>query len=163
MKTKFPENFLWGASSSAFQIEGGWDEDGKGMSVADYNSFKRSDKQADSKVASDFYHHYKEDIALMKELGMKIYRFSLSWARIIPDGDGKVNQAGIDFYHNVIDCLLENGIQPFVTLYHFDLPYALVEKYNGWENRECVNAFERYAKVCFKEYGDKVKYWQVIN
>lgn len=163
MLGKFPKGFLWGASSSAFQIEGGWNEDGKGMTVADYNSFKRSGQQADSKVASDFYHHWKEDIALMKELGMKIYRFSLSWARIIPDGDGEVNPAGLIFYRKVIDCLLENGIQPFVTLYHFDLPYALVEKYNGWEDRRCVYAFERYAKVCFKEFGSRVKYWQVIN
>jgi len=124
---KFPENFLWGAASSAFQIEGGWDADGKGMTVADYNSFKRSDRQADSKVASDFYHHWKEDIALMKEMGMKVYRFSISWARIIPDGDGEINQKGIDFYNDVINCLLENDILPFVTLYHFDLPYALVE------------------------------------
>ena len=161
--SRFPENFLWGASSSAFQIEGGWDEGGKGMTVADYNSFKRSDRQADSKVASDFYHHYEEDIALMKELGMMIYRFSLSWARIIPDGDGEVNPEGIAFYHKVIDCLIENGIQPFVTLYHFDLPYALVEKYNGWEDRRCIDAFEKYARVCFEEYGDQVKYWQVIN
>ena len=130
MKQKFPENFLWGASSSAFQIEGGWDEDGKGKTVADFNSFKRSDKQADTKVASDFYHHWKEDIAMMKELGMQIYRFSLSWARIVPDGDGDINAAGIDFYNKVIDELIANGIQPFVTLYHFDLPYALVEKYN---------------------------------
>ena len=88
MSERFSKNFLWGASSSAFQIEGAWDEDGKGMTVADYNSFKRSKKQADSKVASDFYHHWKEDIALMKELGMQMYRFSLSWARIIQDGDG---------------------------------------------------------------------------
>ncbi|WP_124067730.1 glycoside hydrolase family 1 protein [Clostridium sp. E02] len=164
MKTaKFPKNFLWGASSSAFQIEGGWDEDGKGMTVADFNSFKRSEKQADSKVASDFYHHWKEDIALMKEMGMKIYRFSLSWARMIPDGDGEVNQKGIDFYNNVLNCLLEHGIQPFVTLYHFDLPYALVEKYNGWESRDCAFAFERYAKICFEAFGDRVKYWQPIN
>ena len=85
---QFPASFLWGASSSAFQIEGGWDEGGKGMTVADFNSFKLSDKQADTKVASDFYHHWKEDIDLMKELGLKAYRFSLSWARIIPDGDG---------------------------------------------------------------------------
>ena len=120
MADRFPKDFLWGASSSAFQIEGGWDEGGKGMTVADHNSFKRSHKQADSKVASDFYHHWKEDIALMKELGMKIYRFSLSWARIIPDGDGEVNQQGIAFYNDVINCLLEHGIQPFVTLYHFD-------------------------------------------
>ena len=161
--TSFPKNFLWGSSSSAFQIEGGWDEDGKGMTVADYNSFKRSDRQADSRVASDFYHHWKEDIALMKELGMKIYRFSLSWARIIPDGDGEINQKGIDFYREVIDALCEAGIQPFVTLYHFDLPYALVKKYNGWEDRRCVYAFERYAKICFEAYGDKVKYWQVTN
>ena len=160
---KFPKEFLWGASSSAFQIEGGWDEDGKGMTVADYNSFKRSDRQADSKVASDFYHHYEEDIALMKELGMNIYRFSLSWARIIPDGDGAVNEKGIAFYDKVIDLLIENGIQPFVTLYHFDLPYALVEKYNGWEDRRCVHAFERYARVCFEAFGDRVKYWQVTN
>ncbi|MBR3348696.1 MAG: glycoside hydrolase family 1 protein [Solobacterium sp.] len=161
--SRFPENFLWGASSSAFQIEGGWDEGGKGMTVADFNSFKRSDRQADSKIASDFYHHYKEDIALMKELGMQIYRFSISWARIIPDGDGEVNPAGVAFYHNVINTLLENEIQPFVTLYHFDLPYALVEKYNGWEDRRCVAAFEKYARVCFEEYGNQVKYWQVIN
>ena len=160
---KFPKEFLWGASSSAFQIEGGWDEDGKGMTVADFNSFRRSDRQADSKVASDFYHHYEEDIALMKELGLQIYRFSLSWARIIPDGDGEVNPKGIAFYDRVIDLLCENGIQPFVTLYHFDLPYALVKKYNGWEDRRCVYAFERYAKECFKAYGDRVKYWQVIN
>ena len=163
MSKPFPNGFLWGASSSAFQIEGGWDEDGKGMTVADYNSFKRSDKQADSKVASDFYHHWREDIALMKELGLNIYRFSLSWARIIPDGDGEVNPKGIVFYNDVINCLLEHGIQPFVTLYHFDLPYALVEKYNGWENRACAFAFERYAKVCFEAFGDRVKYWQVIN
>lgn len=160
---RFPQGFLWGASSSAFQIEGGWDEDGKGKTVADYNSFKRADHQADSKVASDFYHHWKEDIALMKELGLTMYRFSIAWARIIPDGDGKVNEQGINFYNQIIDELLKNGIEPFVTLYHFDLPYALVEKYNGWESRDCVYAFERYAKICFEAFGDRVKYWQVHN
>lgn len=160
---QFPENFFWGASSSAFQIEGGWDEDGKGMTVADFNSFKRSERQADSKVASDFYHNWKEDIALMKELGMKAYRFSISWARIIPDGDGEINEKGIEFYNKVIDCLKENGIEPFVTLYHFDLPYALVKKYNGWECRDCAFAFERYARTCFEAFGDRVKYWQVHN
>lgn len=162
-KDRFPQEFLWGASSSAFQIEGGWDEDGKGKTVADYNSFKKSDRQADSKVASDFYHHWKEDIALMKELGLTMYRFSVAWSRIIPDGDGEVNEQGIQFYSQIIDELLINGIEPFVTLYHFDLPYALVEKYNGWESRECVYAFERYAKICFEAFGDKVKYWQVHN
>lgn len=163
LKTRFPDHFLWGASSSAFQIEGGWDEGGKGPTVADINSFKRSHLQADSKVASDFFHHWKEDIALMKEMGLNIYRFSIAWARIIPDGDGEVNQAGIDFYNDVINCLLDNDIQPFITLYHFDLPYALVEKYNGWESRECVKAFERYAKVCFEAFGDRAINWQVHN
>ena len=109
-KDRFPQEFLWGASSSAFQIEGGWDEDGKGKTVADYNSFKKSDRQADSKVASDFYHHWKEDIALMKELGLTMYRFSVAWSRIIPDGDGEVNEQGIQFYSQIIDELLKNGI-----------------------------------------------------
>lgn len=163
MKYQFPEHFLWGASSSAFQIEGGWDEGGKGKTVADFNAFSRSHKQADTKVASDFYHHYKEDIELMKELGLKVYRFSIAWARVIPDGDGEINQEGLAFYDDVINCLLEHGIEPFVTLYHFDLPYALVEKYNGWESRNCIYAFERYARVCFQHFGDRVKYWQVHN
>ncbi|OOM76189.1 aryl-phospho-beta-D-glucosidase BglC [Clostridium puniceum] len=163
MNTIFPKNFLWGASSSAFQIEGAWDEDGKKMTVADFNSFKKSDIQADTKVASDFYHHFEEDINLMKELGMKTYRFSISWARIIPDGDGDINQKGIDFYNKAINKLTECNIVPFVTLYHFDLPFALVEKYNGWESRETVYAYERFAKICFKEFGDRVKYWQPHN
>ena len=163
MTYTFPENFWWGASSSAFQIEGGWNEDGKGMSVADYNSFKRSETQADSKVASDFYHHWEEDIALMQQLGLKAYRFSIAWSRMIPDGGGAVNQAGIHFYNQVIDRLLDSGIIPFVTLYHFDLPWALVEKYNGWASRQCVEDFVRYANVCFAAFGDRVKYWQVHN
>ncbi|QLB17411.1 6-phospho-beta-glucosidase [Mannheimia varigena] len=162
MKT-FTPNFLWGASSSAFQIEGGWNEDGKGMSVADYNSFQRSHKQADSKVASDFYHRYEEDIKLMHNLGLKTYRFSIAWSRIIPDGDGEINQAGIDFYNKVINCLLAHQIEPFITLYHFDLPFALVEKYNGWQNRDCAYAFQRFAQVCFNAFGDRVKNWQTHN
>ena len=163
MKHGFPKDFLWGASSSAFQIEGGWDEGGKGLTVADVNSFKRSDKQADTKVASDFYHRWREDIALMAELGLDVYRFSISWARVVPDGDGAVNQEGLAFYDQVIDELLAHGIQPFVTLYHFDLPYALVEKYNGWADRRCALAFERYARICFEHFGDRVTYWQTIN
>lgn len=163
MSTNFPKDFWWGASSSAFQIEGGWNEGNKGKTVADFNSFKRSDVQADSKVASDFYHHWEEDIDLMKEMGLKTYRFSIAWARIIPDGDGDINQEGIDFYNKVIDRLIEYNIIPFITLYHFDLPYALVEKYNGWESRECAKAFEKYSRVCFKKFGDRVKYWQVHN
>lgn len=163
MSTNFPKDFWWGASSSAFQIEGGWDEGQKGMTIADFNSFQHSKIQADSKTASDFYHRWEEDILLMKELGLKTYRFSIAWARIIPDGDGEVNQEGVDFYHRIIDKLLECDIIPFVTLYHFDLPYALVERYHGWESRACVYAFEAYASICFREFGDQVKYWQVHN
>ena len=163
MKKVFPDDFLWGASSSAFQIEGAYDEDNKGLSVADFNSFKKSHIQADTKVAADFYHHYEEDIDLMKELGMKTYRFSIAWTRIIPDGEGEINLEGISFYNKVINKLIENNIEPFVTLYHFDLPFTLVEKYNGWEGRETVYAFERFAKICFKEIGDRVKYWQPHN
>ena len=163
MKKVFPDDFLWGASSSAFQIEGAYDEDNKGLSVADFNSFKKSHIQADTKVAADFYHHYDEDIDLMKELGMKTYRFSIAWTRIIPDGEGEINLEGISFYNKVINKLIENNIEPFVTLYHFDLPFTLVEKYNGWEGRETVYAFERFAKICFKEFGDRVKYWQPHN
>lgn len=163
MNTGFPKDFLWGASSSAFQVEGAWNVDNKGKTVADYNSFKKSHLQADTKITSDFYNNYEEDIELMKELGMKTYRFSISWARIIPDGEGEVNQKGIDFYNKIIDKLIECDIEPFATLYHFDLPFALVEKYNGWESRETVYAFERFAKICFKNFGDRVKYWQPHN
>lgn len=160
---KFSPDFLWGASSSAFQIEGGWDEDGKGLTVADYNSFQRADIQADSKIASDFYHHFKQDIQLFKELGLKAYRFSIAWSRIIPDGDGEINPAGIDYYNKVINLLIENDILPLVTLYHFDLPFALVDKYNGWQDRRCIDAFQRYAQTCFRAFGDRVKIWQVNN
>lgn len=163
MAKGFPEGFLWGASSSAFQVEGGWDADGKGATVADLNSFKRSDRQADTRVSSDFYHHWREDIELMAELGLRSYRFSMSWARIYPTGDGELNPAGLAFYDDVVDCLLAHGIQPLVTLYHFDLPYALVEKYGGWADRRCALAFERYARTLFEHFGDRVKVWQTIN
>lgn len=163
MSYKFPTEFIWGASSSAFQIEGGYLEGGKGLSVPDINSLKKSDVQADSKVASDFYHHWKEDIALFKDLGLQMYRFSISWARLIPDGDGEVNPEGIAFYQEVINELLRQGIQPFITLFHFDTPYALVEKYNGWESRECAYAFERFATLCFDTFGHQVTHWQVHN
>lgn len=163
MGASFPQGSLWGASSSAFQVEGVWDEDGKGMTVADVDSFKRSDRQADTRIASDPYHRWREDIELMTQLGLKAYRFSIAWARIVPTGDGAVNPAGLAVYDQVIDCLLGHGIQPFMTLYHFDLPYALVEKYDGWADRRCALAFERYARICFEHFGDRVRYWQTIN
>lgn len=162
-KNVFPGDFKWGAGSSAFQVEGGWNEDNKGLTVADVNAFKKSDNQADTKVASDFYHRFEEDILLMADLGLKTYRFSLSWARLFPDGDGEVNQKGIDFYNHIIDLLLSHKIEPLITLYHFDLPYGLVERYNGWESKETVEAFVRYAEVCYKNFGDRVKQWQINN
>lgn len=157
----FPEDFLWGASSSAYQCEGAWDEDGKGPSVQDMAPVMKG--TTDWKVCSDHYHRFKEDIALMAEMGFTEYRFSIAWPRIIPDGDGEVNPLGVKHYHEVIDECLKYGIQPVVTLYHFDLPYALQEKYGGWTSRQCIDDFVRYCEVCFKEYGDKVKYFLTIN
>lgn len=157
----FPEGFLWGGSSSAYQCEGAWDEDGKGLSVKDVAPIIPGN--ADWKVTSDHYHRYKEDIALMAEAGFNEFRFSIAWTRIIPDGDGEVNPAGVAHYHDVIDTCLANGITPVVTLYHFDLPQALQEKYGGWASRQCIDDFVRYCGVCFQEYGDKVKYWLAIN
>lgn len=156
----FPENFLWGASSSAYQVEGAYQEDGKGLSVQDIHEPPKG--ITDFKVASDHYHHFKEDIKLMAELGLKAYRFSIAWTRIIPDGDGEINQKGLDFYDELINELLKYDIEPVVTMYHFDLPYALHQK-GGWANRATVDAFERYARILLEQYGDRVKYWLTIN
>lgn len=163
-RTGYPDGFLWGASTSAFQVEGGYNEDGKGLSTADVASFKHSDIYADTKVAADFYHRYKEDIALMAELGLKSYRFSINWTRILPNGDDvEANAAGIAFYHRIFDELERYGIEPIVTLYHFDMPQHLVEKYGGWASREAVDDFIRYAEICFRAFGKRVKYWLTIN
>ena len=156
----FPDNFLWGASTSAYQVEGAWNEDGKGPSVIDMCDHPEG--TSDFKIASDHYHRYKEDVKLFAELGLKAYRFSIAWTRIIPNGTGEVNEKGIEFYSNLIDELNKYGIEPIVTMFHFDLPYALEEK-GGWGNRETINAFEEYAKVLFKNFGTRVKYWLTIN
>lgn len=156
----FPDSFFWGASSSAYQCEGASSEDGKGESVQDRKVIPQG--QADFKVASDFYHHYREDIAMMAEMGLKMYRFSIAWTRILPDGVGEVNEKGVQFYMNVIDTCLEYGIEPFVTLFHFDLPQALADK-GGWLHKDTINAFENYARIVFEAYKDKVKYWVSIN
>ncbi|MFT0846368.1 glycoside hydrolase family 1 protein [Actinomycetaceae bacterium L2_0104] len=156
----FPTNFLWGGSTSAYQVEGAWDEDGKGVSVQDVHPTPEG--VSDFTVTSDHYHHYEEDVKLFAEMGLKSYRFSIAWTRIIPDGDGEINQAGIDFYHRLIDALIAYNIEPIITMYHFDLPKALDDK-GGWENRATVDAFERFAKVLFAEYGSKVTYWLTIN
>lgn len=155
----FPKGFLWGASTSAYQVEGAYDEDGKGLSVQDLHE---PQDIADFKIASDHYHRVKEDVKLMAEMGLKAYRFSIAWTRIIPNGDGEINEKGIQFYDSLINELLSYGIEPVVTIYHFDLPLKLHEK-GGWSNRTVIDAFVRYAKVLFEHYGDRVKYWLTIN
>lgn len=158
----FPDNFLWGASTSAFQVEGAASEDGKGITVADLRSKKS--KFLDASVSVDHYHHLAEDVQLMAELGLKSYRFSISWARIFPHGnDSQPNQKGIAFYDRLINLLIENKIEPIVTMFHFDLPQALVEQYNGWVNRQSVTDYYRYAKTLFERFGDRVHYWLTIN
>lgn len=156
----FPNDFLWGASTSAYQVEGAWNTDGKGLSVIDM--MDHSTESADFTVASDHYHQFKEDIRLFHELGLKAYRFSIAWTRIIPNGTGEINEKGLQYYEELIDELHHYGIEPIVTLYHFDLPYSLQEK-GGWENRETINAFINYSRVLFSRLGKKVTYWLTIN
>lgn len=157
---KLPEDFLWGASTSAYQVEGANLSYGKGPSVQDIKKVPEGTSELD--VCADFYHRYKEDIALMAEMGFKTFRFSVAWSRILPDGVGKVNQEGIDFYSNVIDECLKYGIEPLVTMFHFDLPAAL-EKKGGWLRRESVDEFVEFARILYENYGDRVKYWLTIN
>lgn len=157
---KFPKNFLWGASSSAYQCEGAFDEDGKGLSVQDVK--KVFENTSDFTICSEHYHRYKEDIALLAEMNAKAYRFSIAWTRILPDGEHEVNEKGIAHYHDVIDTCLAYNIVPIVTMYHFDLPYEL-EKSGGWSNRKTIDAFEKYSSLLFKEYGNKVPYFLTIN
>ena len=156
----FPKDFLWGASTSAYQLEGAWNKDGKSPSIIDMCSHPEG--TSDFKVASDHYHRFKEDIKLFSELGLKAYRFSIAWTRIIPNGTGEVNEKGVKFYSDLIDELNHYGIEPIVTMYHFDLPYVLEEK-GGWNNRETIDAFVSYAKVLFERFGDRVRYWLTIN
>lgn len=153
-------NFLWGAATSAYQVEGGWDLDGKGNSVQDVKKIPR--KISDFKIAVDHYHRYKEDIALYKELGLKAYRFSISWTRIFPLGIGELNQQGIDFYNELIDELIAAEIEPVITMYHFDLPAALA-KAGGWSNRQTIDAYVAYCDTLFENYADRVTYWLTIN
>lgn len=156
----FPKDFFWGGSTSAYQIEGAWNEDGKGPSVIDMGNHVEG--VTDFKVTSDHYHMYKEDVALLAEMGFKAYRFSIAWTRIYPQGAGEVNPKGLAFYDSLINELIKYGIEPIVTMYHFDLPYALEEK-GGWSNRATIDAFEQYAKTLYENYGDRVKYWLTIN
>ena len=159
----FPSDFLWGASTSAFQVEGAWQEDGKGVTSADVRSARTADHIADTTVAMDFYHRWREDIALMRECGLTAFRMSVSWARILPRGNGAVNQAGIDFYNQVIDELVANDITPIVTLLHFDVPMGIIKQYGGFALRRAVDDFLHYCRICFESFGDRVGYWLTIN
>jgi len=161
----FPRNFLWGSASSAYQVEGAFNEDGKGLSIWDtYTKIEGNTyKGTNGDEAVDHYHRYKEDVALMKEMGLKAYRFSISWSRILPDGSGSVNEKGIQFYSDLIDELLRCGIEPIITIYHWDLPQALEDKYGGWKSRKIIADFENYCRILYKYYGERVKYWVSLN
>lgn len=164
MKTyrrEFKKDFLWGSATSAYQVEGAAFSYGKAASQQDILS--ENSLFCTTETASDHYHHMEEDVKLMKELGLKTYRFSMSWPRIFPAGRGEPNPEGVKFYHQLIDALCEAGIVPIVTMYHYDLPWKLVEEYGGWLNRKIVDDFANYAAFLVKEYGDKVKHWITIN
>ena len=160
----FPDNFMWGAATAAYQIERARNEDGKGESIWDRFSHTpgKIETGETGDVACDHYHRWREDISLMREIGIHGYRFSLAWTRVLPEGRGKVNQAGIDFYSRLVDGLLEAGITPFVTLYHWDLPQRLQDE-GGWPSRSVIEAFAEYADVAGRSLGDRVKNWMTIN
>jgi beta-glucosidase len=167
----FPEHFLFGSATSSYQVEGATHEDGRGMTVWDTFSYEGGHvlNNATGDVACDHYHLYQQDVQLMKELGLKAYRFSIAWSRILPSGyiENGVNQAGLDFYNRLIDTLLENGIEPWITLFHWDLPQQLEDDVGGWLDNSgksvVANAFGDYARVCFSSFGDRVKHWITLN
>ncbi|WP_339273025.1 6-phospho-beta-glucosidase [Paenibacillus sp. FSL W8-0426] len=178
--TSFPENFLWGGATAANQLEGAYLEDGKGLTTVDLipigpdrmkiamgalDSFEPKESEFyPSHGAIDFYHRYKEDIALFAEMGFKSFRMSIAWARIFPNGDdAQPNEAGLQFYDDVFDELLKHNIEPVVTICHFDVPVSLVKNYGGWTNRKMVGFFETYARTLFERYRNKVKYWMTFN
>lgn len=162
---QFPEDFWWGSAASATQTEGASDVDGKGENIWDY-WYKEEPNRFFNDVgpvhASRFYDQYKEDIALMKEVGHNSFRLSISWSRLIPNGNGDINEKAVTFYRNVLQEMIDQGVEPFVNLYHFDMPMAMQEL-GGWESREVVDAFVRYASICFENFGDLVKKWFTHN
>ncbi len=173
---RFSENFLWGGAMAANQCEGAWDEDGKGPSVADAAVCSRNfeerltlkpiekDKYYPSHEAIDFYHRYEEDICLLKELGLKALRTSIAWSRIYPAGDEEEpNEAGLRFYDRLFSALIAAGIEPVITLSHFEIPLGLVEKYGGWENRKLIELYLRYVRTVMNRYKGKVRYWMTFN
>ncbi|KAI0772973.1 beta-glucosidase 1B [Trametes elegans] len=165
--SKLPSDFLWGFATASFQIEGSTDVDGRGKSIWD-DYAKLPGKTLDGRdgdVATDSYKRWEEDLDLLVQYGVKSYRFSIAWSRIIPLGgrNDPVNEAGIQWYSHLIDALLARGIVPFVTLYHWDLPQALYDRYGGWLSKEIVQDYVRYAKICFERFGDRVKYWCALT
>lgn len=164
MTSKFPEDFLWGAATAAYQIEGAAHEDGRGESIWDrFSHTPGKTFNGDSgDVACDHYHRYPADIQLMTDLGLHAYRFSIAWSRILPTGTGQVNEAGLAFYDRLVDALLKAGITPFVTLYHWDLPQAL-DDHGGWLNRDSADHFVNYADIVSRRLGDRVKHWITFN
>ncbi|GHA37939.1 beta-glucosidase [Salinimicrobium marinum] len=163
-KEDFGEDFRWGVSTAAYQIEGSHEADGKGPSIWDIFSKKKGKvyNGHNGNITCDFYQRYEHDLHLMKTLNIPNFRFSLSWSRIIPTGKGDSNPAGVDFYNRLIDKCLELGIEPWVTLYHWDLPYVLEQK-GGWTNREIIDWFKEYVVLCVEKFGDRVKNWMVLN
>jgi beta-glucosidase len=161
---KAPPGFLWGVSTSAYQIEGGAHEDGRGLSIWDtYSRIPGKIKDNDTgDVACDHYHRYREDVALMQEFGVQAYRFSVAWPRIMPEGRGAINKAGLAFYDRLIDAILAAGIEPWLCLYHWDLPQAL-QDHGGWTNRDCAQWFADYTDVVAQHYGDRVKRFATVN
>lgn len=162
-KMGFPPDFIWGASAAAFQIEGAWKEDGKSESIWDrFCHIPGNVANGDTgDVACDFYHRYREDIDIMSQLNLQVQRLSVSWPRVLPEGTGKVNEKGLDFYRRVVDAMLEKGIQPFLMLYHWDLPQCLQEK-GGWLNRDMASRFAEYASLLFDRFPHDVPYWGTI-
>ena len=162
---RFPHGFRWGVATSAYQIEGAWDEDGKGPSIWDTYAHTpgniKNDENGD--VANDHYHRYEEDVALMKSIGATAYRFSVAWPRIFPEGTGQPNAKGLDFYSRLVDELLAAGIEPFATLYHWDLPQALHDRHGGWQSKDTAEAFAEYAGYMAEQLGDRVKHYFTIN
>ena len=160
----FPPGFIWGAATASYQIEGGVAEDGRGPSI--WDTFSHTPGKVlngdTGDVACDHYHRWREDVELMASLNLRAYRFSIAWPRILPQGTGAVNQAGLDFYSRLVDALLERGIEPLVTLYHWDLPQALQDR-GGWPNRAIVDAFVHYADVVTRALSDRVTYWATHN
>ncbi|XP_031402103.1 beta-glucosidase 11-like isoform X3 [Punica granatum] len=159
----FPSDFVFGAGTSAYQVEGAAKEDGRTLSIFDTYAHSGITRGANGDVACDQYHQYKEDVQLMADTGLEAYRFSISWSRLIPNGRGPINPRGLQYYNNLINELISHGIEPHVTLHHFDLPQALEDEYGGWTSRKIKRDFAAYADVCFREFGNRVRHWTTFN